>query len=126
MRPAHTLIPAALVAISIGLYLVGQSNEAKTLRPASPSVAAADGRITYTTPNTMRLTGSNVYAAATAVTQATYGATHHEDRPHAITLARADRQADAMLAASRITTFPSIRQYSTWTLIGCRRKRSPK
>jgi hypothetical protein len=47
-----------------------------------------------------------VYAAPTAVTQATYGATHHEDRPHAVSLVRADRMADAMLAASRITHFP--------------------
>ena len=58
------------------------------------------------TPNTTRLWGPNVYAAAAAITQATYGATHHEDRPHAVTLARADRMADAMLAASRITHFP--------------------
>jgi hypothetical protein len=35
-----------------------------------------------------------------------YGATHHEDRPHAVTLVRVDRQADAMLAAARITHFP--------------------
>lgn len=66
----------------------------------------ADGRITYTTPNTMRLSGPNIYAAATAITQTTYGATHHEDRPHAITLVRADRQADAILAGSRIAHVP--------------------
>lgn len=70
------------------------------------NAASGDGRLTYTTPNTMRLAGPNVYAAAAAITQATYGATHHEDRPHAVTLVRADRQALAMLAASRITHFP--------------------
>ncbi|MBI3950880.1 MAG: hypothetical protein HY314_10560 [Acidobacteria bacterium] len=70
------------------------------------SLNSEDGRITYTTPNTVRLFGPNVYAAATAITQVTYGATHHEDRPHAVTLVRADREADAMLAASRITHFP--------------------
>lgn len=59
-----------------------------------------------TTPNTVRVTGPNPVAAATAITQLTYGATHHEDRPHAVTLVRIDRQADAMLAASRITHFP--------------------
>lgn len=73
---------------------------------AALTTADAEGRVTYVTPNTTRLAGANVYAAATAITQATYGATHHEDRPHAITLVRADRQADAMLAASRITHFP--------------------
>jgi hypothetical protein len=72
--------------------------------PAEP--APADGRLTYTTPNTTRIAGPNVYAAAAAITQVTYAATHHEDRPHAVTLVRADRQADAMLAAARVTHFP--------------------
>jgi hypothetical protein len=58
------------------------------------------------TPNTVRVFGANVFASPTAVTQLTYGATHHEDRPHAVSLARTDRKADAMLAASRITHFP--------------------
>lgn len=71
-----------------------------------PAPGNAEGSPTYVTPNTTRLYGPNVYAAATTITQATYGATHHEDRPHAITLVRADRQADAILAASRITHFP--------------------
>jgi len=78
--------------------------------PALESVPAATAapleRLSYTTPNTVRLAGPNVFAAAAAVTQVTYGATHHEDRPHAVSLVRADRQADAMLAASRITHFP--------------------
>jgi hypothetical protein len=73
--------------------------------PGDPA-ATAGSRPAYTTPNTVRAWGPNVYAAATAVTQLTYGATHHEDRPHAVTLVRADRPADAMLAASRITHFP--------------------
>lgn len=34
------------------------------------------------------------------------GATQHEDRPHAMTLVRVDRPADAMLAAARVTHFP--------------------
>lgn len=76
------------------------------LRPIENTPAGPDGRLTYTTPNTMRLSGPNVFAAAAAITQATYGATHHEDRPHAVTLVLADRPADAMLAASRITHFP--------------------
>lgn len=59
-----------------------------------------------TTPNTVRIAGPDPVAAATAITQLSYGATHHEDRPHAVILARIDRQADAMLAASRITHFP--------------------
>ena len=76
-------------------------------RPVGPvRVTAPPERVTYTTPNTVRLAGPDVYAAATAITQATYGATQHEDRPHAISLVRADREADAMLAAARITHFP--------------------
>lgn len=71
---------------------------------ASRVNAAADAPVV--TLNTVRLTGPNVYAQAVAVTQTIYGATHHEDRPHAVSLVRADRQADAMLAASRITHFP--------------------
>ena len=72
----------------------------------TPSLGNVQSGATFVTPNTIRLYGPNVYAAATAITQATYGATQHEDRPHAITLVRADRQADAMLGASRITHFP--------------------
>ncbi|HEY5609618.1 MAG TPA: hypothetical protein VIL97_00310, partial [Thermoanaerobaculia bacterium] len=60
----------------------------------------------YVTPNTVRVSGSNIYADCAAITQLTYGATHHEDRPHAVSLVRADRKADALLAASRITHFP--------------------
>lgn len=63
-------------------------------------------RMAYITPNTVRLAASSPYSAAVAITQATYGATQHEDRPHAITLVRADRPADAMLAAARVTHFP--------------------
>lgn len=98
----------ALSAALLGWRVFAQmAAKSTTAPPPSNSVTApGDGRLTYTTPNTMRLAGPNLYAAAAAVTQATYGATHHEDRPHAITLVRADRQADAMLAASRITHFP--------------------
>lgn len=81
-------------------------DDSASLQPAAVDTPAADGRLSYVTPNTVRLHGPNVYAAAAAVTQATYGATHREDRPNAVTLVRADRQADAMLAASRITHFP--------------------
>lgn len=72
-------------------------------REAKPARAAAREDAT---PNTVRLTGPNLYAASAAITQITYGATHHEDRPHAIALVRSDRKADGLLAASRITHFP--------------------
>jgi hypothetical protein len=76
-------------------------------RSAEPAARGAGGASpALITPNTVRLAGPNPYAAATAVTQTIYAATHHEDRPHAVALARADRPADAMLAASRITHFP--------------------
>lgn len=97
-----------LAATLLGWRALAQPN-AGTRTPSfqgAVTTPAGGERLTYTTPNTMRLAGPNVYAAATAITQTTYGATHHEDRPHAITLVRADRQADAMLAASRITHFP--------------------
>lgn len=71
----------------------------------APSIPT-DSPAPLVTPHTVRLEGRNVYAAAAAVTQATYGATHHEDRPHAVTLVRSDRFADALLGASRITHFP--------------------
>ena len=102
-RARVVFVLVALVAAALAWRALAQPDNPVPV-PRSP--AAGDGRLTYTTPNTMRLAGPNVYAAATAVTQATYGATHHEDRPHAVTLVRADRQADAMLAASRITHFP--------------------
>ncbi len=95
----------ALALLWNGWRVLEQSDAKTTAAPQIPS-AISDGRVTYTTPNTTRLSGANIYAAATAITQATYGATHHEDRPHAITLVRTDREADAMLAASRITHFP--------------------
>lgn len=95
---------SAVTASLVGLRVLAQQSAPA---PKAPTVAGApEGRVTYTTPNTVRLAGPNVYAAATSITQAIYGATHHEDRPHTITLVRADRQADAMLAASRITHFP--------------------
>jgi len=95
------LIIGTLVALFVGWRVWAQSN----VQSQAPA-AAAGNREMYVTPNTVRLSGPNIYAAATAVTQTTYGATHHEDRPHAVTLVRADRQADALLAASRITHFP--------------------
>ena len=109
MRRSYILVTLGLsIAITLGWYAIGETaSQVETAQPpASASMPLPDGRITYTTPNTMRLSAANVYAAATAITQATYGATHHEDRPHAITLVRADREADAILAASRITHFP--------------------
>jgi hypothetical protein len=104
--------PFVLIAIAIGtawlatdFYFAGAPTGLEP-RADQRVPSPGDGRLTYTTPNTVRVWGPNVYAAATAITQLTYGATHHEDRPHAVTLVRADRQADAMLAASRITHFP--------------------
>lgn len=102
---AFSAVVAAIVALSIGWRARSQTTAPGIAAPPQ-SAPSGNGRLIYTTPNTMRLAGPNVYAAATAITQTTYGATHHEDRPHAITLVRADRQADAMLAASRITHFP--------------------
>jgi hypothetical protein len=98
------IVLAGLIA---GLWALAQPNKPGAgAAQAPPAPVTEEARLTYTTPNTIRLAGPNPYAAATAVTQTTYGATHHEDRPHAVTLVRADRQADAMLAASRITHFP--------------------
>src|SRR5690606_5897183 len=83
---------------------------AKNLEHDAPSrLSAAAELATDTlalTPNTTRLWGPTAYATATAITQATYPATHHEDRPHAVILVRADREADAMLAAARVTHHP--------------------
>lgn len=101
------LVLAALLALmTVGLVRPRAPSVPPVFQPTASVAVDANGRITYTTPNTMRLAGPNLYAAATAITQATYGATHHEDRPHAVSLVRADRMADAMLAASRITHFP--------------------
>jgi hypothetical protein len=100
------LLTAVLAATAAGLVLAARARAAPETTPVVGANSSAGGRRIYTTPNTVRLAGPNVYAAATAVTQVTYGATHHEDRPHAVSLVRADRQADAMLAASRITHFP--------------------
>ena len=105
----------AYILVVLGLFGVlllawhshAQPESSPTIAPNLTSPPSdAERATTYVTPNTTRLYGPNVYAAATAITQATYGATHHEDRPHAISLVRADREADAMLAASRITHFP--------------------
>lgn len=97
------LIFAFFLLAAFVVWRVGM--QTKTNAQNAPSAPVNYGQ-TFVTPNTVRLAGNNVYAAATAVTQATYGATQHEDRPHAVTLVRADKQADAMLAASRITHFP--------------------
>ncbi len=98
------LFLATIAAVTLGLIDFPRLHSAPVLEPR-PSQSAGDSW-PAATPNTVRLSGPSVYAAATAVTQATYGATQHEDRPHAVTLVRADREADAMLAASRITHFP--------------------
>jgi hypothetical protein len=109
-----------LTAILLAVAAIGAASATAFRTPAATKAAvvlqpqlapgglpATDGSpLAYTTPNTVRAWGPNVYAAATAITQLTYGATHHEDRPRAVTLVRADRQGDAMLAASRITHFP--------------------
>lgn len=79
---------------------------APRMQAQNPQIVSPRNDQNLVTPNTIRLAGANVYAAATAITQTTYGATQHEDRPHAVTVVRADRQADAMLAASRVTHFP--------------------
>ncbi|MBI3652714.1 MAG: cell wall-binding repeat-containing protein [Acidobacteria bacterium] len=101
------LVAMGIVTLAILPFIIVGQAQPPTQAIAPAATAADEGnRLTWTTPNTIRLSGPNIYAAATAITQATYGATHHEDRPHAITLVRADRQADAMLAASRITHFP--------------------
>ena len=105
LRLASLFVPMAVTVLAFRSF--AQPDKAPVSSRPAPAVAGNDGKIAYTTPNTMRLAGSNVYEAATAITQATYGATHHEDRPHAITLVRADRQADTMLAASRVTHFPA-------------------
>lgn len=81
-----------LVLVSVAGCMPAASGE----RPAQTS-----GDIRQdVTPNTTRL------VRPVAVTQATYAATHDEDRPHAVVLVRNDRQADAMLAASYVTHFP--------------------
>jgi hypothetical protein len=103
MIPVRSLAAAAvlLLALPYGIPEPTAQPTGLSRQPGTPGE-----RTLYATPNTVRLWGPSVYAAATAITQATYGATHSEDRPHAVTLVRADRQADAMLAASRITHFP--------------------
>ena len=109
MKRSYILAAVGIVGVLLllGWRLRAQpGNSPSPLPTAAPAIPEGQGRIAYMTPNTVRLAGPNVYAAATAITQTTYGATHHEDRPHAISLVRADRQADAMLAASRITHFP--------------------
>lgn len=106
-KGAYILLMVVVSVLLLGWHSLPQPESSPT---SVPEATLASGNVyspaTYVTPNTTRLYGANVYAAATAITQATYGATHHEDRPHAITLVRADRQADALLAASRITHFP--------------------
>lgn len=107
MKRAYLIFIVLISVLLLGWHSLAQPESSPTSKPVVASAASnAESRTNYVTPNTTRLHGLNVYAAATAVTQATYGATHHEDRPHAITLVRADRQADAMLGASRITHFP--------------------
>ena len=100
------LLTTVLAITAAGLVLATRAGAAPESAPQIGATPSPDGRPINVTPNTVRLAGPNVYAAATAVTQVTYGATHHEDRPHAVSLVRADREADAMLAASRITHFP--------------------
>jgi hypothetical protein len=105
------LLAASVGTVSAAAFRTPTAAKARVvLQPQQPTPglapSASDEPRTLVTPNTVRVSGPNVYAAATAITQLTYGATLHEDRPHAVTLVRADRMADAMLAASRITHFP--------------------
>lgn len=94
---------SGLAVAAIAVFVFGQRPPSGA--PArAPSASAREPILV--TPNTVRVSGPNVYAACAAITQLTYGATHHEDRPHAVTLVRSDRKADAILAASRITHFP--------------------
>ena len=106
-KTAYILSIVLVSVLVLGWHSLAQPLSSPTSAPeVAPTSSNVASQAMYVTPNTTRLYGPNVYAAATAITQATYGATHHEDRPHAISLVRADRQADAMLAASRITHFP--------------------
>jgi hypothetical protein len=69
----------ARAATLLGWHALAQPDAGtRALGSQAAATAPAGGeRPTYTTPNTMRLAGPNVYAAATAITQTTYGATHH-------------------------------------------------
>lgn len=107
-RSSVLLVVFATGALLLGWRDFGFRSGSATLAPATDiaGTGAGTGRTEYITPNTVRLSGLSPYAQATAITQSTYAATQHEDRPHAITLVRADRPADAMLAAARVTHFP--------------------
>jgi hypothetical protein len=94
-----------LQAVLAAAFLLPACSGPERAAERAPAAEKAVG-YGFTTPNTVRVTGPSRFAGATAITQLTYGSTHHEDRPHAVTLVRIDRQADAMLAASRITHFP--------------------
>lgn len=104
MTVKKAFVFTAVLILSIVFWRNGISP--MTEAQETPPALQIENQNSLVTPNTVRLAGNNVYSAAAAVTQTTYPATHHEDRPHAVSLVRADRQADAMLAASRITHFP--------------------
>lgn len=107
-RTSVLLVAIAVLALLLGLRDFGAPDSTVRLAPVTSRGEASAGgnRMHYVTPNTVRLAGSSPYGAAVAITQSSYGATQHEDRPRAISLVRADRPADAMLAAARITHFP--------------------
>lgn len=107
-RTSVVMVGLAVGALLLGWRDFGIPATNAQLTPLNNVFDGSHGgdRMAYITPNTVRLAGSSPYSSAIAVTQATYGATQHEDRPHAITLVRADRPADAMLAAARVTHFP--------------------
>lgn len=89
----------ATILLSALLFVACSGGSPRIDGPAAPAPNDV-------TPNTVRVTAPDLYAATAGITQLTYGATHHEDRPHAIALVRSDRMAEAVLAASRITHFP--------------------
>ncbi|MGI9091106.1 MAG: hypothetical protein ACR2GG_08390 [Gemmatimonadaceae bacterium] len=107
-RTSVSLVVLATGALLLGWRHFGFPADSARLAPGSDigETGAAGDRLLYVTPNTVRLAGISPFAEATAITQVTYAATQHEDRPHAITLVRVDRPADAMLAAARVTHFP--------------------
>lgn len=111
VRPEPPLAPwTVALAFTVAAVAWFAVKDLEIIRGAPPPVlepaAGAAPDTLATTPNTVRLRGPNAYASAAAITQATYGGTQHEDRPHAVILARADREADAMLAAARVTHHP--------------------
>lgn len=71
MKQIHSVILLlAASAALLGWRVFAQIHSTAPSAPLAPTNISApgDGRLTYTTPNTMRLAGPNVYAAAKAIT----------------------------------------------------------